>query len=229
MKLKTFFAVLVLFLFFSKCKSPTSPDDTSPPPPTTGTISGTVTGSGSNSAISGASVSTSPVTTTVATDSQGRYTITNVSPASYTVIASASGYIDNSVSITVTAGQTATANVVLQSVYAGSWSGTTSQGKSITFTVVDNALTEFHFEVTVSGPGGTFDTEFGTTFQTPKPISGDTFADSGTTTIPGTTTTISYTLNGTFSSPTEASGTLTFTLSGGTSGSASATWTANKT
>jgi len=234
MKLKTLFVILALLLFFSTCKSPTSPDtggtsqDTTP---TTGTISGTVTEAGTSSAISGASVSTTPATTTATTNAQGAYTISNVSPGSYTVTASASGYIDKDTSITVTAGQTATASLTLQADYSGSWSGTTSQGRTIAFTVVDNAITTFSFGFEVSGPGVTSSGTITINYSTPHSISGNTFTISGTSILTTWPSTIyfSHEFNGTFSSPTAASGDMTFTLSGGTSGSASGTWTANKT
>ena len=35
---------------------------------------------------------------------------------------------------------------LLEPDYSGSWSGTTSQGKSISFTIVDNEITHFSFE-----------------------------------------------------------------------------------
>jgi len=234
MKFKTLFVILALLLFFSTCKSPTSPDDTTTPPdttPTTGTIVGTITESGSSAAISGASVSTLPATTTVTTNSQGAYTISNVSAGSYTVTASASGYIDNNTNITVTAGQTTTANLALQANYSGSWSGTTSQGRTISFTIVDNAITQFSFGFQVSGSGVTSSGTITINYSSPQSISGNTFTINGTTTLVYWPTPIymPYTFNGTFSSPTAASGTMTFTLSGGASGSSSGTWTANKT
>lgn len=224
MKSKILFIILAFLIIFSACKSPISKDEDTPPDgvTTTGTISGTVTVAGSGAALVGASVSTQPSTTTVTTDSQGKYTISNVSPASYKVTASASGCIANSVDITVTAGQTTTANLSLQADYSGSWSGTTSQEKSISFKIVDNAFTELKITFAVSGHGCTVSGTITFGYGTPKPISGNTF------TISGTTIDLSYTFSGTFNSSTTASGTMTITTSGGCSGTANFTWSANK-
>jgi len=225
MRLKTFFIILALLIFFSTCKSPESPEDqitNGDQTPTTGTISGTVTDVGTATPLVGASVSTQPATTTATTGAQGTYTISNVSPGSYTVTASVSDYVEESVSVTVTAGQTATANLALQADYSGSWSGTTSQGYNISFTVVDNAIPEITFGFKTVGPictaSGTL-----TIHHTPSwLISGNTF------TISGTVSDMSYTFNGTFDSPTTASGTAEFTSGGMCSGTGSATWAANK-
>lgn len=232
-KQKIFIIILALLISFSSCDSPTSPDDASSPPdqtPTTGTISGTVTVAGTTTPISGASVSTLPSTTTVTTNAQGSYTISNVSPGSYTVTASATGYTDNSANVTVTAGQTGTADIALQADYSGSWSGSTTQGKNISFTVVNNAITQFSFGFQISGPGLTSSGTITVNYSTPQAISGNTLSVSGQTLLSAWPTTIymSYSFNGSFSSPTAASGTMDFTLTGGSSGSASGTWTANK-
>lgn len=107
--------------------------------------------------------------------------------------------------------------------YSGSWSGTTSQGKSISFTVVDNAITHFSFEFEwISGTGCTVSGTVSNNYDTPLTISGNTFAISGT--IPG----LSYTFNGTFSSETTANGTSNLTASGTCQSTASPTWSANK-
>lgn len=112
---------------------------------------------------------------------------------------------------------------LLEPDYSGSWSGTTSQGKSISFTVVENAITHFEFEfewisVTGCSVSGTVSNDYAT----PLTISGNTFAISGT--IPG----LSYTFNGTFSSETMANGTSNLNASGTCSSTASPTWSANK-
>lgn len=114
-------------------------------------------------------------------------------------------------------------NDLLNPDYSGSWSGTTSQGKSISFTVVDNEITHFSFEFDwISGTGcsvsGTVSNDYDPTLL----ISGNTFAISGT--IPG----LSYTFNGTFSSETMANGTSNLTASGTCPSTASPTWSANK-
>jgi len=82
-----------------------------PPPPTTGSIAGKVTDAGDGSPIAGATVSDGA--RTVTTDPSGQYTITGVPQGSYTVTASARGYSTASQVVSVSAGQTATANFAL--------------------------------------------------------------------------------------------------------------------
>jgi len=207
-----------------------------------GTISGTITNlsnaihairqrrASDGTPIVGASVSTQPATQTVTTDSQGRYTINNVLPGTYTVTATANGYIAGSASAVVVAGQTVTANLSLQADYSGSWNGTTSQGKTISFTVVNNTITAFTFGFHLVGAGVTTDGTLTVSRTPPWAITGNTFQVTGTSTLMTWPTTIkmSYTFNCTFTSLTTATGTANFAYTQGTTGSADATWTANK-
>jgi hypothetical protein len=64
--------------------------------------------------IPGATVSTNTGGYSATTGSDGSYAISGVTPGSYTVTASKSGYQSQSTSVSVTAGQTATANFTLQ-------------------------------------------------------------------------------------------------------------------
>jgi len=192
------------------------------PEPTTGTISGHVTEEGTGTPIAGASVSTQPATTTATSDSQGDYTISDVTPGSYTVTASASGYMDDSTNVTVTAGQTSTADLALQADYSGSWSGSTSQGESISFTIGSNGFTQFRFSWRISGTGCTVWGTTTITYSTPREFSGNTF------TISGTSSNLSYSFSGTFNSPTTASGNASITYTGGCPGSTNFTWSTNK-
>jgi acid phosphatase len=73
-----------------------------------GGISGKVTNVSTGAAFSGATVSYSGGSTT--SDTNGNYTLSNVSPATYNVTASRSGYITESNSVTVSAGATSTLN-----------------------------------------------------------------------------------------------------------------------
>ncbi len=92
-------------------------------PPTTGTIAGKVTNAATGTAIAGAAVSDGVAS--ALTDATGAYTLTNVAPGTYTVSASASGYAAASQSVSVTSGQTATANFTLSAaVTNGAISGT---------------------------------------------------------------------------------------------------------
>ncbi len=85
-----------------------------PPPPTTGVISGRVT-SATGVALDGVTVTTQPASGTATTDAQGNYSIANVPPGSYSVIAARSGYSNGTATVSVVAGQTASANLSLQS------------------------------------------------------------------------------------------------------------------
>jgi hypothetical protein len=80
----------------------------------TGAMSGTVTDASTKSAISGATVSYSGGSTT--TNPSGVYTLSNVVPGTYTVTASATGYMSGSASVPVTAGTSTTQNFALPSV-----------------------------------------------------------------------------------------------------------------
>lgn len=78
---------------------------------TPGAISGKVTDSATNTAISGATVAYSGGTTT--TNASGAYTLTHVPPGQQTVTVSKTGYATTSKSQTVTSGATATLNFAL--------------------------------------------------------------------------------------------------------------------
>jgi phosphatidylinositol-3-phosphatase len=76
-----------------------------------GAITGQVTDSSSGVAIVGANISYSGGSTT--TDSSGNYMLSNVAPGTYTVTASATGYVSLSSTVSVTSGNTATLNFQL--------------------------------------------------------------------------------------------------------------------
>lgn len=84
-----------------------------PNPPTTGSIAGHVTDSGTAAAISGATVSISGGSSTT-TDGTGAYAFSGLSPAGYSVTASKSGYTTSApANVNVTAGNTSTQNFAL--------------------------------------------------------------------------------------------------------------------
>lgn len=78
-----------------------------------GAISGCVVASLNGAPIADAVVTTVPATDRRKTDGQGHFTYNNVTPGSYWVGASKEGYLSISVHVTVEAGKTATANIVL--------------------------------------------------------------------------------------------------------------------
>jgi len=79
--------------------------------PSPGTIGGTVSDAGTASPINAATVSFSGGSTT--TDAGGQYTLTKVTPGTYTVTATADGYATQSAEVTVTSGTTSTQNFAL--------------------------------------------------------------------------------------------------------------------
>ncbi len=78
-----------------------------------GTISGIVTKAADSAAIYGVAISTTPATSIVTTNADGRYTIYNAPTGSYTVTASIYGYLSRTISVTVTADNTTYANFAL--------------------------------------------------------------------------------------------------------------------
>lgn len=79
----------------------------------TGSIKGKITINVTGQPVVSASVSTSPQTVTVLTDTYGNFIINNISTGVYSVTASKSGYSSSSLNATVTTGDTATANIQL--------------------------------------------------------------------------------------------------------------------
>lgn len=69
--------------------------------------------SAGGAAIAGAGIATSPATSSVTANTAGQFSITGVNAGTYTVTASKTGYNSKSVSVAVTAGNTATANIAL--------------------------------------------------------------------------------------------------------------------
>ncbi|NLI77634.1 MAG: hypothetical protein GX442_14500 [Candidatus Riflebacteria bacterium] len=81
-----------------------------------GSIVGTVVDSQTGIGVAGASVTTSPSTTSVTTDINGNFSIPDVQPGVFTVTANAADYNGNSVTVTIDSGLTATVNIVLVSM-----------------------------------------------------------------------------------------------------------------
>ena len=105
--------------------------------------------------------------------------------------------------------------------YDGMWSGTTSQGRPISFTVAGNAVTVATIGYSASGNCSPVPTGSTITPGVPLPIN-------------GTSISITFgggTITGTFSSATAASGTFSVSFAGipsGCSSNASGTWTATR-
>ena len=98
----------VFFIYFHACSdSPTKGKET-------GKISGTVYDAVNGSAINKALVLTTPPTSAVTTDTSGAYQIANVQSGTYHVRASKAGYDSAGVDVSVSEGNTTTADVSLK-------------------------------------------------------------------------------------------------------------------
>jgi len=100
---------LIIILFFA-CKDETLA------PITTGSITGFVTDAETGNPIAEASISTTPGTSALTTDSTGSYTFLDIPEGGYTVKATKLNYKTASVGITVKAEQTTVANIVMERV-----------------------------------------------------------------------------------------------------------------
>lgn len=90
--------------------------------PTTGTLAGTVTDAATSAPITGATVAVEGGPST-ATDSTGAYSISGLAPATYSVTASASGFLDSTQSAEIIAGLTSTVNFALTASGGGGGGG----------------------------------------------------------------------------------------------------------
>lgn len=86
-----------------------------------GTIVGTVVDSQTGIGIAGATVMSSPVTSSVITDINGNFSIPDIEPGVYTITAHGTDFNSNSLTVSVDSGLTATAHIVLVSM-GGSFS-----------------------------------------------------------------------------------------------------------
>jgi hypothetical protein len=81
---------------------------------TSGTIEGTVTDDSTGRVISGVNIKTTPGTSTVTTDSYGKYRISNITPGVFTITAEKIGYGNGTASVTVKAGVVTNADMVMK-------------------------------------------------------------------------------------------------------------------
>jgi len=93
-----------------------------------GTITGTITDADDGSAVASATVTDGTRTTT--TDAAGEYTIADVPPANYEIVASKAGYESSSLMVTVLEGNTAEADLSLtRIIVSGSITGTVTDAE----------------------------------------------------------------------------------------------------
>ncbi len=100
-------AMIILIIF--GCKK----EDGGPTAPSTGAIIGKITDGSNQLPIANAIVSTNPFSSLDTTDVNGDFRIENVVPGAYMVKATKSGYGTDSLAISVTAGNSTNADIVL--------------------------------------------------------------------------------------------------------------------
>ena len=110
---KYFIIILSVLVVLSalSCKKDSAPTDA---PLIITKITGTVTNKVSGATIQGAQVTTTPVTSTVSTDVNGKYEFEVPKAGTYVVSASKSGYKDVQLSVTATEGNTAKADIQME-------------------------------------------------------------------------------------------------------------------
>ncbi|MCG6912931.1 carboxypeptidase-like regulatory domain-containing protein [bacterium BMS3Abin03] len=96
-----------LMLLLTSCKEDTIP------PELFGNISGIVLDADVNLPITGASVTTSPATNAIVTDSSGKFKYLNIAVGSYTITVSKNNYDKNAVSVQVNDGETTSPIILL--------------------------------------------------------------------------------------------------------------------
>lgn len=106
-----YFLIIALSLMLIPCckKDSNSPISSS----TKGTIKGEITDLSSGAIITGVTITTTPITYTVVSDTAGGYTITEVEAGSYYVIAAKIGYYTIAEPTTVIANKTSIVNITI--------------------------------------------------------------------------------------------------------------------
>jgi len=124
-------------------------------PPSTGSVSGTVTNAASGDPVSGASVSLSSGQSAV-TNVNGVYTISGVVQGTYTVTASMPGFVTSSGSVTVVPLQTATCNLALSPLTGGGTVTGVVLNSATGVPIPDATVRLSNGLITSTGPGGSF-------------------------------------------------------------------------
>lgn len=121
-------------------------------PPSTGIISGNVKdGAGAN--VSGATVTTTTGGYTTTTDSSGNYTLSNVTPATYSVVASKTGYNSQTqTGKTVNAGATTTCNFTITR-QTGAIAGNVKDGSGVNVSGATVSTTTGGYTTTTNSSG----------------------------------------------------------------------------
>jgi hypothetical protein len=118
-----FLSSITLLIILIGC----SEDEKQPNQPTElyGSVSGIIYDLATVEKISGASINTDPPTINSISDSAGNYTLNNIPPGQYQVIANKLGYIENYVNVLIEAGQNVVINIPLNiEIPTNSWQET---------------------------------------------------------------------------------------------------------
>ncbi len=171
--------ILCATFIVTACEPPTTA-------PTTGDISGTILDASSSQPISGATVTTDPITSSKTTDSEGAFTIEGVEPGTYTVQASKTSYHTNTTIVSVVAGETASADIQL-----------TPQGPelavSTTLLNFGTSSTNLTFNISNTGVGTlTWNIISNANWVTVNPASGSTETETDVVTVTVNRTGMSY-------------------------------------
>ncbi len=181
-----------------------------PSPTATSTLTPTQTATATQTATPTATYTPTPTTTPTATPTN---TPTPTDTATPTVTPTPTE------TATPTPTPTATPRPLL---YEGLWRGTTSQGAVIEFTVSNNRLINYSWEITLAQNGCTVNTRISSGPTSSITINGNSFYESSDLSLSANT------ISGSFNSPTSASGSITFTQKAQCAGSVTTTWTATK-
>lgn len=127
-----------LFIVFSGC----DPIDI----PVIGDIDGVVTDAETNQPIQGANVNISPSNASTTTGTDGKYSYKNLDPKEYTIQVQKDGYVTNTKTITVVAGQTNSGDVTLVPIIP-------ELAISVTSLDFGNNLTSLPVAITNTGEG----------------------------------------------------------------------------
>jgi hypothetical protein len=106
--------VLTALLGMAVLLAATGCEDSSLGPAQRGSIDGRVQDFESDAALSGVNITTSPPTSALVTDSEGRFSLDNVEVGNYTISARKSGYDPNQVTVAVRADETTQATIFLE-------------------------------------------------------------------------------------------------------------------
>jgi thermitase len=165
-----------------------------PPPPTTGSITGTVTDAKVASPVAGATVTDGTRTTT--TDAIGKYTIANVPPGTYQVTASKSGYESTSSTATVISGVDALADFSLNEVILpGSITGSVTDAQNESAVVGATVTDGTRIAATDSSGKYTFANVPPGTYQVTASKAGYESSTSTVTVVSGGTAVMNFSLN----------------------------------